>query len=128
MFETSFTVLPKHCNYLYPMIFGGAFFSELDLCAASCVTRLLHESICDCAVTYKVLDVTFHKAAYAGDIIFMRAEVVELKHKAIVVKVTAEREKRAVAGQDHIADAKFVFISKKGDEYVPHGLTLPESN
>lgn len=124
VFENSFTVMPTHCNYMFPMIFGGAFFSELDLCAACCVNRLLHDSECDSAVTHKVLDLTFHKPAFAGDIIFMKAVVTELRNKSITVTVTAEREKRASPGRDHIVDAKFVFVSKKDGEYHPHGLSL----
>lgn len=124
IFENSFTVMPTHCNYMFPMIFGGAFFSELDLCAACCVNRLLHDSECDSAVTHKVLDLTFHKPAYAGDIIFMRAEVIGLRSKAIEVKVTAEREKRAEPGRDHIAEGRFIFVSKKDGEYAGHGLSL----
>lgn len=125
VFETTFTVLPKHCNYMYPMVFGGAFFSELDLCAAACAKRLLQASDCDSAVTYKVTDLTFHKAAHSGDIIFMRAEIVDLRRKAIVVKVSADREAGATPGRDHVADVTFVFVSKKGEEYVPHGLSMP---
>lgn len=124
VFENSFVVMPTHCNYMFPMIFGGAFFSEVDLCAACCVNRLLHDSDCDSAVTYKVLDLTFHCPAYAGDIIFLKAEIVALRNKSITVRVTGEREKRSTAGQDHILDATFVFVSKKGDNYAYHGLTL----
>lgn len=126
VFENSFTVMPKHCNYMYPMIFGGAFFSELDLCAAACAKRLLQASECDSAVTHKVLELVFHKAAECGDMVFMRAEIVELRRKGITIRVSADREKGCVPGRDHIADATFVFVSKKGDEFVPHGLSMPE--
>jgi acyl-CoA hydrolase len=122
-FETSFAILPKHCNWMYPMIFGGAFFSELDLCAASCVNRLLHDSHCDTAVTHKY-EGTFHAAAECGDIIFLRAEVVELRHKAVVVMVQAHRERRARPGRDFIAEAKFVYVTIKDGEFHPHGLTM----
>lgn len=105
------------------MIFGGAFFSELDLCAACCVNRLLHDSECDSAVTYK-FEGTFHAAAESGDIIFMKAQVVELRRNAIVVNVHAEGEKRASAGKTYLADAKFVFVTKKDGKYHPHGLKL----
>jgi len=122
-FETSFTVMPDQCNFQFPMIFGGAFFSELDKCAACCAYRLLHDSECDTAVTYKY-EGTFHGAAEAGDILFLRAEIVELRRNAIVVEVKADREKRAKAGRDHIADARFVFVSKLKGKYHPHGLSL----
>jgi acyl-CoA hydrolase len=123
-FETTFVVMPKHCNYHYPMIFGGEFFSELDLCAAQCVSRLLHDSDCDSAVTHKY-EGTFHKAAECGDLIFLKAEVTELRHNAVVVNIEAHRERRAIRGKDFIADAKFVFVTKEKDKFRPHGLSMP---
>lgn len=124
-FENSFIVMPRDCNYHYPMIFGGAFMSQLDLCAASCVSRLLHDSVCDSAVTYKVTDGTFHLACEAGDLVFMRAEVVELRRNAVVVHVSAERERRTSPGRERAADFTFVFVTKKDGKFHPHGLTLP---
>lgn len=109
---------------MYPMIFGGHFFSEMDLCAACCVNRLLHDSECDSAVTHK-FEGAFHAAAENGDLIFLEAEVTELRTKAVVVSVKAYREKRAKVGRDFIADAKFVFITKKEGQYSSHGLKMP---
>lgn len=109
-FETNFVVMPEHTNYLAPMIFGGAFFAELDLCAAQCVTRLLYDSPCKAAVTHK-FEGCFHKPCYAGDLIFLQAEVVELRHKAIKVEVRAYREKRGKPERDYVAFASFVFVS-----------------
>jgi len=108
---------------MYPMIFGGHFFSEMDLCAACCVNRLLHDSECDSAVTHK-FEGTFHAPTENGDLIFLEAEVVELRTKAVVVVVKAFREKRAVAGRDFVAEAKFVFVTKKDGLYTKHGLSL----
>lgn len=122
-FETTFTVLPHQCNYMLPMIFGGAFFSELDLAAACCVNRLLHDSECDSAVTHKFSG-TFHAPAQMGDIIFLKAEVVELRHKSVRLIVTAERERRAEKGRDKVADAEFVFVTKKDGKFCNHGLSL----
>lgn len=124
--ETSFIVMPSQCNYMYPMIFGGAFLAELDLCAAICTTRLLHDSVCDSAVTYKVEDVTFYAAAEAGDIIFLKAEVVQLRTTAIVIEVKAYRERRNSPARDYIASSKFVFVSKLQGGVHPHGLKMPE--
>ena len=126
-FETTFVVMPKHCNYMYPMIFGGSFFSEMDLCAASCVNRLLHDSDCDSAVTHK-FEGTFHAAAESGDLIFLLAEIVELRKKAVVVKVKAYREPRATAGRGFIAEGKFVFVTKKNGQFAHHGLSLERAD
>jgi acyl-CoA hydrolase len=125
-FDNSFTVLPKHCNWMYPMIFGGAFMSELDLCAAMAVSRLLHDSECDGSVTHKA-GFTFHRPAEAGDIIFMKAKITGLRNRGIEIKVKAYRERRAEAGQDLIADAEFVFVSKKDGQFHDHGLSMPQA-
>lgn len=135
-FETTFVVMPRHTNYMNPMIFGGAFFAELDLCAAQCVTRLLYSSEkCKFAVTHK-FEGTYHKPCYAGDIIFLKGEVVELRQKAIKVVVKAYREKRGTGERDFVAEAKFVFVSVKDVSHVQtkpdllpyddHGLKMPD--
>ena len=130
--ETSFCVMPDQCNFLYPMIFGGAFFAELDKAAAVCAYRLLHHSDCDRAVTHKFEDGQFLAAAYAGDVIFIKAEVIELRKKAIVIQTIAHREKRGEPGRDLIAKVKFIFISMRTNEddgkayYAPHNLEMPE--
>lgn len=142
-YETSFRVMPTQCNPLSPMIFGGAFFSEIDLCAATCVKRLLYSSkTCKEAVTHKVLDLTFNMPMYLGDLVHLRAKIVELRHKAITVEVKMFRElPESVIGNEPkleaVGKAKFVFISiingdNVGDKpkklpYADHGLSLPQT-
>lgn len=125
-FESTFTVLPKHCNWHIPMIFGGQFMSELDLAASAVCDRLLRDegSPCDRAVTYEFSG-RFLGAAECGDIIFLKAEIVELRLKGMGVEVVAEREHRSTPGRERIAEAKFVFVSKQGDKYLNHGLQMP---
>lgn len=133
-FETNFVVMPTDTNYLYPLIFGGAFFAKMDLCAACTVSRVLHKSkTCTAAVTHKA-NVTWLKPCYAGDIVFLKGKVVELDQKSIVVDVTADREKRGSPERDHVGDGTFVFASivsadNIGDrpDRLPcerHGLTM----
>lgn len=105
------------------MIFGGEFFAQMDLAAAMCVSRLLHDSECDSAVTHKFSG-EFLAAAEMGDIIFLRCEVTELRKKAVVVHVSAQREKRAKSGRDVIAIADFVFVTKKNGVFHAHNLVL----
>lgn len=123
-FETSFVVMPSHTNFMAPMIFGGAFFSEMDLCAASAVTRLLHDSMCNSAVTHK-FEGTFHAAAECGDLVFLEAEITDLRYKAVVVEVKAYRERRSGPKRDFVAQSKFVFVTRKDGQFHPHGLTMP---
>ena len=93
----------------------------MDLAAAMCVSRALHNSPCDSAVTYK-FEGEFLAAAEMGDIIFIECRITELRKKAIVVDVEARREKRAVAGKDLVALANFVFVTKRDGEFCPHEL------
>jgi acyl-CoA hydrolase len=125
-FETAFTVMPDQCNNQLPMIFGGALFSQMDLCAAMCSARALQDSECDSAVTHKC-DLTFLAAAMLGDIVFLKATIIEFRKKAIVMWVEARRERRNKKGSDLIAQAKFVFVSKKNGEFVHHGLEMPKT-
>lgn len=126
-FETNFLVMPHHCNHHDEAteIFGGSFFGEIDKAGYCCVCRLLQDSECDSCVTHKVLEGAFHAAAYRGDLIFLEAEVVELRKKAVVVEVKAFREKQAIRGRDYVAKWKFVFVTKKDGKFHHHGLTLP---
>lgn len=130
-FETSFIVMPSHCNYLAPMIFGGALFSELDLAAASCVNEALYSSECDSAVTYKILESTFLAAAQCGDLVIIKAEITELREKAITIKVDAWRQPRSKAfqcdgyrDQIKIAEFGFVFLTRLNGAFHAHGLKL----
>lgn len=147
-FESSFIVFPEHTNHMSPIIFGGKFMAELDLCAAKCVRRFLYDSdTADGSVTYK-MDVTFKAPCYQGDLIFIEANIVNTGEKSISVNVKAFREQLLCRRRSHdyrvnsktierveVAEANFVFISIKVDEeliqtkpyflpYVKHGLKL----
>lgn len=120
----SFVVMPTHTNYMYPLIFGGAFMSELDLCAATLANGLVkRSSSVNNAVTHKA-DFTFHAPSYAGDVIYMNAEVVDLGKKSILIKVEGYREPRESTDRIHVATSTFVFVTRKGDKYVSHNLKL----
>ncbi len=121
--NTTFTVMPSQTNYLGGMIFGGAFFSQMDLAAATAVDELLslNSSECDSAVTHKA-DVTFHKPTYVGDMIGLSTNVVEVRTKAIVIHVKALRKQRNKLSYDFVAEGTFVFVSRKGEKYYPHGI------
>jgi len=130
-FETNFTILAANANDEYPLIFGGHFASQMDLCAAQTARRFLHESECDNAVTHK-MEIEFAKPCYVGDLVYLSGEIVSTGKKSIVIQVRAERERRGIPGRDFVALARFVFVSVKdmndlGDRpeylpYHPHGL------
>jgi acyl-CoA hydrolase len=136
-YETSFTVYPQHTNCHSPLIFGGAFFSEMDKAAATAVRRLLYDSDkCKSSVTHKY-EGTFCKPCYLGDLIFLKAEIVSTGVKSVVVQVEAWREKEKhirADGRELVATAKFVSVTISSDEsvdekpdllpYAPHGIKL----
>ncbi len=124
--SNSFVVMPVHTNYMYPLIFGGAFMSELDLCASILVNKLVKISTeVDNAVTHKA-DFIFHAPSYAGDVIYMDATVEELGKKSIIVKVEAYREPRNSMERIHVATSQFVFVTRSGEKYKQHLLKLLE--
>lgn len=119
-YDTSFTVMPEHVNYSAKIIFGGAAFSQLDLAAAAAVRRMLYNSeYADGAVTHKA-SVTFHCAPVLGDIIFIKAVITEAKDRHFVIRVHADVERYGTGKKFSFADAKFVFVAKKGEAFVKH--------
>ena len=126
---------------MFPLVFGGAFFSYMDKLEATTVNRALYGSTtCHAAVTHK-FEGTFHKPTYVGDLIFIEGEVVQLGKISVVVEVKAFREiaSHYSAATKHqrelVAEAKFVFVSisdrAKMDQhpdllpYDNHGLKMP---
>ena len=126
-FNTNFTVYPTDANNMFPMIFGGAFFAQMDKAAATTVKRLLYGSDqCKACVTHK-FEGTFHKPTYVGDLILMEATVESLGKKSVVVDVQAFREKDNE--KELVAEAKFVFVTIVNDADVANKPdTLPYHN
>jgi acyl-CoA hydrolase len=123
-FESNFTVMPADCNYTQKVVFGGTMLAKMDITAAACVTRLLRKSVpAESAVTH-VVETTFHKPSHCGDLIFLEAKIIELRKKAIVVKMRVYKEERESADRTLVATGKFVFVSMRGESYINHCLVL----
>ena len=122
-FETNFVVMPSDCNYMMPMIFGGAFFSKMDLAAACCVHQILQLTECDSAVTHK-FNGTFHAAAQMGDIVYIKCRITDVRTKAITVNVEAYSQSRTskLIEKKSVATAEFIFCSRKNGEFHPHNI------
>jgi acyl-CoA thioesterase YciA len=126
-FDSNFTIMPQDCNYTQKVVFGGTMLAQMDITAAACVARLLRISdFAESAVTHIVENVTFLKPSHVGDIIFLHAEVVEMRKKAIVVQMRVEKEERCSDDRTLVATGKFVFVAMNGDSYVHHGLDLED--
>lgn len=124
VFNNSFVVMPKDCNYMFPLIFGGAFMAQLDLCGAALVNKVIKRSnLVNNAVTFKA-DFEFVGPSYSGDLIHMHAVVTELRKKSIAVKISAYREPRNEIKDSLVAVANFVFVTRYGEVYKEHGLTM----
>lgn len=105
--ETSFAVFPQDCNYHPPMIFGGKMLAEMDRCAATTVRRFLYDSPKGAkhALTVAVNNLTFHKGAEVGDLIFIKGTIIKVGTKSLVVKVVAEREKLIQTARNKIVNS-----------------------
>lgn len=142
-FETNFMVMPTDANHLSPLIFGGAFFSQMDLCAANTVRRFLYDSeTATGAVTHKVLNLTWFKPCYVGDLVYLRGQVVSWGQKSVSVEVLAEREEKISPDvvkltkkssfREKVAEGTFVFVAIAAVDtikerpmllpYVKHGV------
>lgn len=120
---------------MQPIIFGGKFMAQLDLCAAQCVRRCLqaNNSPCRQAVTHQ-MNFKFLQPCYVGDTIDMVAEITGARNKSIAGQVTAYRlnpDSPELEGVK-VAEAQFVFITvgelddlQSKPRYLPykdHGL------
>lgn len=122
--STSFVVMPDHCNYMSPLIFGGKLFAEMDLCAAVVSSKALsHSSFADNAVTFK-FNGDFVGPSYLGDLITLQGELVGLRDKSMTIRVTAWRQDREKLNEKPmmVAKADFVFVARFEDTYSNHGL------
>lgn len=121
-FENSFLVLPIHANHMYPLIFGGAFMSQLDLTAATIVTEAVkYSTTVNNAVTHKA-DFEFIAPSYVGDLITMKAKITGVGKKSISVQVEAYRTSRDSFDKIKVAVSNFVFATRMDDEYKYHNL------
>lgn len=120
IYETSFIVMPKDCNYMYPMVFGGAMLSEMDLCAAGAARRALYDSQCDSSVTVGVNQVSFYRAAQCGDIVKLKGTVWDTGKKSITVKVEGWVDTKE--GDKLVCSGMFTFVSRKSEVFTPHEL------
>lgn len=104
--ETGFTVYPQHLNDSPPLIFGGAFFGEMDKVAQRVVKRWLELNNSDCknAVTH-IANVKFHGPCYLGDWIDLEGVYESHGPKSVVVYV------RATKNGVLVAETEFVFVS-----------------
>ena len=119
-YKTSFIVMPKDCNYMYPMVFGGAMLSEMDLCAAGAVRRALYYSECDSSVTVNVTDVNFYRAAVCGDIVKLRGDIWKTGSKSILVRVLGWVD--TAEGEHLVCSGMFTFVSRLKEIFTPHEL------
>jgi acyl-CoA hydrolase len=77
----------------------------------------------DYAVTFMWDKGKFHAAAELGDIVFVQCKVIELRDRAIKFICRAEYERDSTE-RTLIASGEFVWVAKKGDDFVPHELEL----
>lgn len=135
-FYTNFTVMPTDANYLTPLIFGGAFFSQMDICAAQTVQKVLNgcNARAKHAVTHKA-EVTWLKPCYIGDLIHLTGQVLSVSKKSLVIDVRAERQKRLDHTLEYVGSAEFVFVTMDFPQdlhnhpslpYKEHGITMED--
>lgn len=127
-FSTSFLVMPKHCNDMYPLIFGGEFMAEIDKAVASTVSEFIgsvDDTEVEDAVTYKA-DHTFYRPSFSGDIINIFCKVTQAEAKLIYISVQAYRKPRREkkAEWTHVADAQYVFVTRKDNRPYPHKISF----
>lgn len=124
---TYWTIMPKDTNYMYPLVFGGAMMSQVDLAAATHVRMLLNWTNCDKAVTHKA-NFNFTGRSYAGDTIRFDSRVAEIRDNSIRFVVDAYRsalpqnEIPMETAFEHIGQHELVFVTMAGNQFASHKL------
>lgn len=124
---TYWTIMPKDTNYMFPLVFGGAMMSQVDLAAATHARMLLNWTTCDKAVTHKA-NFSFTGRSYAGDTIRFVSRVAEVRDNAIRFLVDVYRSPLPTDGApmsigfEHIGSHELVFVTMTGDKFTPHHL------
>jgi acyl-CoA hydrolase len=116
-------VFPEHCNPKMPQMFGGALYSMMDELAHTLVLLNLKKTPCDNAVTH-IWDGKFTGEPNLGDILSIRARVMEVRTKAIKVYVGVSAIASDQSYVKRVANANFVFCTKYGIFFRPHGLEM----
>ncbi len=114
----SFIVFPEDLNYA-GTLFGGKVLAEMDLAAAKATRRLLYGTGCDGAVTASLDKVDFKKPAHLGDIIELKASIIELGRTSIKIYVHVSKENQ-FGEIETICNATFIFVSLKSGQPCPH--------
>lgn len=112
---------------MFPLVFGGAMMSQVDLAAATHTRMLLHWTTCDKAVTYKA-NVLFTAPSYAGDTIRFDSKLVEVRDNSLrfVVEVyripLPDSTTPMQITYEHIGTHELVFVTMTRDQFTPHRL------
>lgn len=130
---TYWTIMPKDTNYMFPLVFGGAMMSQVDLAAATHARMLLNWTTCDKAVTHKA-NFDFGCRSYAGDTIRFDSKLVEVRANALRFIVKAyrmplpEKSNPMHVTYELIGVHELVFVTMTGDTFTPHKLRdiIPE--
>lgn len=125
-FINYWTIMPADTNYMFPLVFGGAMMSQVDLAVATHVRQLLDFSECDKAVTYKA-DFKFLGPAYSGDTIEIVSECTEVRDNALGFTIRVYRIPKPTIGirkteKELIGQHYLVFVTKLEDKFHPHKL------
>lgn len=126
-FTTYWTIMPKDTNYMFPLVFGGAMMSQVDLAAATHARMLLNWTSCDKAVTHKA-NFNFTGRSYAGDTIRFESKLVEVRDNSMRFIVDAyrsplpEANKPMATSFEHIGKHELVFVTMTGDQFTSHKL------
>lgn len=126
-FTTYWTIMPKDTNYMFPLVFGGAMMSQVDLAAATHARMLLNWTSCDKTITYKA-NVLFSAPSYAGDTIRFDSRLVEVRDNSLRFIVEAYRiplpngSKPMQITYELIGKHELVFVTMTGDQFTPHRL------
>jgi acyl-CoA thioesterase YciA len=92
-------------------IFGGWLISQMDLAGSATATRRAKGRV----VTVAITGMTFHRPVYVGDEVSCYAEVIEVGHTSLTVKIESWACRGISDEQIAVTDGVFTYVAVNAD-------------
>jgi acyl-CoA thioesterase YciA len=108
------TIKPTLCAIAMPMdtnphgdIFGGWLVSQMDLAGSAAATRRAKGRV----VTVAITGMTFHRPVYVGDEVSCYAEVTQVGHTSVTVRIASWACRGIGDEQIAVTDGTFTYVA-----------------
>jgi len=104
--SSNFVVIPADANS-YGNVHGGTIMKQADNLAYALASRYTHKNV----VTAHVENINFLAPVKVGQLVILRARIVQIGKSSLRVEVLVEGEDLKTGILKEVADAKFVMVA-----------------